>query len=150
MVKTNMQEKSLSPAEYKELLSHVSLYSINMESCSSQIRRNFLDKSFLPDKSLKINIEDKTKYDLTDENTVIFTHNFLLVGTKKNKKDFGLKIECSFAVKFTSEVSLSTDFLDIYGKFNLHLNTWPYFREFVQSITSRMGIPPLTMPLLKQ
>lgn len=150
MVKKNIPENSISPTEYKKMLVYVSLNSINMESCSSQIRRNFLDKSFLPGESLKINIEDKTRYDLLDENTVIFTHNFLLVGTKKNKKDFALKIQCSFDVKFTSEIPLLTDFLDIYSKFNLHLNTWPYFREFVQSITQRMGIPPLTMPLLKQ
>ena len=28
------------------------------------------------------------------------------------------------------------------------MHVWPYWREFVQSATSRMGLPPLRMPLL--
>jgi hypothetical protein len=27
-------------------------------------------------------------------------------------------------------------------------NVWPYWREFVQSMPARMGLPPLRMPLL--
>ncbi len=28
-------------------------------------------------------------------------------------------------------------------------NAWPYWREFIQSMTSRMGLPSLTLPLLR-
>ena len=28
-------------------------------------------------------------------------------------------------------------------------NAWPYWREFVQSMSSRMGFPALTVPLLE-
>jgi preprotein translocase subunit SecB len=28
-------------------------------------------------------------------------------------------------------------------------NAWPYFRELVQNVASRMGLPPMTVPLLK-
>lgn len=29
------------------------------------------------------------------------------------------------------------------------LNIWPYWREFVQSLMSRMGLPPFPLPLLR-
>lgn len=32
---------------------------------------------------------------------------------------------------------------------NAIFNVWPYFREFLQSATTRMGHPPLTAPFLK-
>jgi hypothetical protein len=28
-------------------------------------------------------------------------------------------------------------------------NTWPFFREQAHSLTSKMGLPPFTLPLLK-
>jgi preprotein translocase subunit SecB len=27
-------------------------------------------------------------------------------------------------------------------------NIWPYWREYVQTTTSRLGLPPLTLPVL--
>jgi preprotein translocase subunit SecB len=38
-----------------------------------------------------------------------------------------------------------TSFADV----NAVFNSWAYLRELVQSISSRMGIPPLMLPLLK-
>lgn len=36
-----------------------------------------------------------------------------------------------------------------FAETNAVFNAWPYFREYVQSTTLRMGLPPLTVPLLK-
>ncbi|HEX9883411.1 MAG TPA: hypothetical protein VGA79_05555, partial [Desulfobaccales bacterium] len=34
-------------------------------------------------------------------------------------------------------------------KINPISNAWPYWREFVQSMSARMGFPALTVPLLE-
>lgn len=38
--------------------------------------------------------------------------------------------------------------ISAFAKFNATVNAWPYWREFVQSMTSRMDIPTITVPLL--
>lgn len=39
--------------------------------------------------------------------------------------------------------------LQVFCDINAIYNSWPYLREFVQSVCNRMEIPPLTLPLLK-
>lgn len=36
---------------------------------------------------------------------------------------------------------------DVFSALNIPLNAWPYLREYVQNVTQRLGIPPLTLPL---
>lgn len=46
-------------------------------------------------------------------------------------------------------VPLERDQLDAYAATGAVFSAWPYVRELVQSLTHRMGVPPLTLPLLK-
>jgi len=39
--------------------------------------------------------------------------------------------------------------LEEFADINALFNAWPYWREFVQSITTRMGLAPLTVPVLR-
>ena len=43
----------------------------------------------------------------------------------------------------------TTDDLQLFGRSVGLLNIWPYWREFVQSMTPRMGQPTLTLPLIQ-
>lgn len=36
-----------------------------------------------------------------------------------------------------------------FSRTNAMLNSWPYWREFVQSTVARMNLPPLTLPLFR-
>lgn len=45
------------------------------------------------------------------------------------------------------DMSPSTEVLERFARENGVFNVWPYFREFVQSCTTRMGLPALTLPL---
>ena len=38
---------------------------------------------------------------------------------------------------------------DYFFKINPVSNAWPYWREFVQSMSTRMGFPALTVPMLE-
>lgn len=63
-------------------------------------------------------------------------------------------------VRISCDVSLRYSFGDLpaelegeplrhFSELNGLVNAFPYFRELVQSATSRMGLPPLILPLLK-
>ena len=61
------------------------------------------------------------------------------------------QIRADFAVeyKLLSPVDFDDAQLDAFGKMNGVFNTWPYWREFVQSILCRMGLPAITLPVLQ-
>lgn len=143
MGKKNPDEFRLSPQDYRAMLKHVQLEDISLEECSAKVRR---DK---PDKSVGIAVKDKISAELQGENSVQIDHSYELVASPGAKKDFVLKIACVFRLRYSSNEPLTEDFLEIFRKRNVPLNTWPFFRELVQSITQRMNLPPLTLPLLK-
>lgn len=135
----------LTPPEYRSQLKQVQLDEIMLEECSAKIQRERLGKL------LEIQIDQKVSHKCLASTRVVVNHSYKLIAAAPGaKKEFALKVTCSFGLKYSSEVDISEDFMEIFKVRNIPLNTWPYFREFVQSITQRMNIPPLTLPLLKQ
>ena len=60
-------------------------------------------------------------------------------------------ITAEFAVEYAVDkvgLSFSDEIVTAFGRMNGIYNAWSYWREYVQSITTRMGLPPLTMPLM--
>jgi len=69
-----------------------------------------------------------------------------------------MKIEASFCTSYFRnflpdnpdiEVQELSEMVDYGFTLNPLSNTWPYWREFVQSMSSRMGFPALTVPMLE-
>jgi preprotein translocase subunit SecB len=62
-----------------------------------------------------------------------------------------MSIEASFCTSYVLKPIEEFNPADIehFAKINPIYNAWAYWREFVQSMTTRMGFPPLTIPLLK-
>jgi hypothetical protein len=71
-----------------------------------------------------------------------------------------MKIEASFCTSYFRnplpdysssdiEVQALAEIMDYGVTINPISNAWPYWREFVQSMSSRMGFPALTVPLLE-
>lgn len=62
-----------------------------------------------------------------------------------------LRIEALFVVDYSvpSLGGLKKQNFDAFGQMNGVYNVWPYWREFVQSMTVRMGLPPLTVPVFR-
>ena len=61
----------------------------------------------------------------------------------------GLKLEFTLMVSYnnSSDIKFTQDQLVAFGALNGVFNAWPYCREFVQSMTTRMGLPALTIPV---
>jgi hypothetical protein len=73
-----------------------------------------------------------------------------------------MKIEASFCTSYVKKYDIhfpddiDSDFVDSLEttieymmRINPISNAWPYWREFVQSMSARMGFPALTVPLLE-
>lgn len=141
------EEYKLLPKEYNEQLSYIDLDQIILNDGSVKVKRENFDLG----PNTKLDVQEKTNYDneKLDGETITLHQTYTLTCFKKQKKNFGFKVICKFEIILSQEKPLSADFWDIYINRNLRVNTWPYFREFVQSMTQRVNLPPLTLPLFK-
>jgi preprotein translocase subunit SecB len=62
-----------------------------------------------------------------------------------------LRISASFRLVYGCGdlEELSDEKLEAFGSVNGVFNAWPYWREFVQNMTARMGLPPLVLPVFR-
>lgn len=51
--------------------------------------------------------------------------------------------------RVTKTDGLDPDTIQKFGEFFALMHAWPYWREFVQSMCGRMGLPPITVPLMR-
>jgi preprotein translocase subunit SecB len=78
--------------------------------------------------------------------------NFLIIANRKEVPDINLlKIEASFVLEYYYEDNLRLKHEDIVNFVKIYplYMAWPYWRELVQNLTSRMGFPALTISLVK-
>lgn len=59
-----------------------------------------------------------------------------------------LSVNCTMLLEYESPVEVSSELIQLFADRNLQLHSWPFFREFLQNTLTRMGIPPITLPLL--
>lgn len=48
-----------------------------------------------------------------------------------------------------NDANFTQEHFDAFAELNGVFNAWPYFREFLQSSTVRLGLPAFTLPLLR-
>ena len=134
--------EKISPEKYRKILSGIDLKDILLSDIKASIKHEWLSEG------MRISIKKNANYAYKDDELIV-TNKYVLTA-KNNDKKIVLKIEGTFIVVFESEHEINDDFFEIYKEISLPLNVWPFFRELVNSTTSRMNIPPLTLPLLKR
>ncbi len=75
---------------------------------------------------------------------------FKIVSDEEDPKDF-VKIYCAFEAHYrvAENYQPTMDELNAFRKANAVFNSWPFFREYIQSTVSRMGFPPPPVPFLR-
>jgi hypothetical protein len=62
-----------------------------------------------------------------------------------------IQIDASFELLYSlpPNVDAQSDEVQAFANTNALLNSWPYWRELVQTTVARMNLPPLTIPLFR-
>lgn len=62
-----------------------------------------------------------------------------------------LSVKCTLVLRYSAAepLDVSAEQLHHFTDLNALVNAWPYFRELVHDTTTRMGIPPFFLPLLR-
>lgn len=135
----------ISPEEYRVFIQGLTLRDVRLTRGSYHSERT----EITPTKhTLRVD-EEATFALLSGGFEVRHAYTLLLVNKGTEETCCG-RIEAEFALRFDSETPLTAEIFEIFRQVNLGMNTWPYWREFVQAGAARMNWPAITLPLLKQ
>lgn len=71
------------------------------------------------------------------------------IDTGTKKLPFQVRMEVELKYRVPSDLKVTRVELSGFAKMNGVYNAWPYFREYVQSTTQRMGLPSVTLPVFR-
>ena len=105
-----------------------------------------------PAGSVNIDLSHTVKVELVEGNVLaVQVHYSLKANPGGADGSPFLTMSVVFQLLYDGEnlASITQDKLQTFGDINGVHNAWPYFREVVQNMATRMGLPALTVPLLK-
>lgn len=140
------EEVSISPEQYRQILEGLQLESIHLAECHATIEHDLLQEGLPPPALVHLGLHHQVVRWEQKGSTVAFWHSYSLKGRLKRKQV--LRVEAVFLVRYQTNLPLSDEFVRIFQQSTLVLTTYPYFRELVDSATRRMGIPPITLPMV--
>lgn len=137
-----MQENTeINPQEYNKLLSFINLNDVYLKDLKvALISRDF-------EGGANLTFSEKSEL-VENENNCIKIQVYYEIQAKSKRRNL-FKLSAQYFVLFNSTQQIPAGFFDIFIKHSLPLQTFPYFRELVNSVISRMGLPPLILPLRK-
>lgn len=105
--------------------------------------------------ALRLNLKNESDVRPVTERTASFIVRLTVHGQPAdlpaNAEAPALQVSGSFALSYQlkPEYEPKADEMDAFKDGNAVFNCWPYFREFVQSMCSRMGLQIAPVPLLR-
>lgn len=134
-------KKRVPPSEYNNFLQKINLKDIYVTEIKSKLHQ----PSFPGEASLSF--KENAKILEIVEGLIEIEVEYKLSAKSSRKKVFSIDIKYNVVFEFEEEIP--SEFFVLYNKFSLPLQTFPYFREYVNTILSRMGLPSLILPLRK-
>ena len=141
--KKENKKYAVSPKEYAEYIKGVNIGEIKFENGSFQfINADLLNKN----KSIKIKYERTPELVETHEGNFVVRDKLVFSVIETSSRKHIVDIKCCLLVVYRHKDGIAKEMFKPFGDFNVPVNTWPYFREFVNSAITRMGLPTFTLP----
>jgi preprotein translocase subunit SecB len=133
--------RKVSPKKYSNILANIEIKKIGFLEISSNFNVEALKEG-------AISVDAKNEVEITHtENIKTFAaiDGYQLTGRLEEKTLFTIKIK--IMVVFNCKAKPEEEFLKLFEQNTLKVITYPYVREEVQSLTTKMGITPLVLPM---
>jgi preprotein translocase subunit SecB len=101
--------------------------------------------------ALNVGVTTKSGGAVEGQKNLRILAQYSLVAKRTAEKAPAVDVRVSFELLYRIPPDLKPSDIEIkaFSATNAMLNSWPYFREFVQSMIARMNLPPLTLPLYR-
>lgn len=127
---------------YKQFIKNIAIQEVFLSYIESKRYVKLLNTS---EANVNVEFSPKFKFDHIENDEFISKAIFKVLA--KFEQDNLFSITCEFTVVncISNAELMKEEFINEYINRNLPLITWPYGRELINSTTTRMGFPPLTL-----
>lgn len=131
----------LSPFRYKKILEKIELNEIILLEVSAKRYPTHVREG------MNLQIKHEPQFVKRNEQEFDIIDSYIVTAKVSKKNIF--KVKLVWLLHFTTKIEVNEDFYEIYAEQSLILNTYPYVREMIHSLTNKMDVPPLLLPLKK-
>lgn len=128
--------------EYRQFIAQIELRDVWLVSSKAANKHG----PIMPDEPVRVSVSDRSSWTEIDGGFRATAHYAVRF---KSHRRLVATVEADFAADYDSEEPMTDECFALFARNNLPLNTWPYLREFLASITSRTGWMPFTLPARK-
>lgn|SRR5574341_186834 len=144
----SQKRRNLEHNTYEKFLPELKLVGLRLIRSSSRIDPlEYRDLVLREKQNAVMSIELAYKLVQARDDSFSTTASLTLKIQEERGKSVPLLIKCTYDVHFHSSSPVRREFVRRFTDSDLRIVVWPYFRQFVSDLTSRMGIPPVTIPL---
>jgi preprotein translocase subunit SecB len=137
----------MASKNYEAFLRSLKLVDIRLRGCSSRLYLDDYIQIYRDKSGPMLRIEADYEVEAAEGEFFDTVSRFTLTVEDQKSKLTGLKIQCEFESHFHGKRKADSALVERFKNSGLRVIVWPYFRQFVTDITSRMSIPPLVVPL---
>jgi hypothetical protein len=134
---------SLSPHDYREILSTVRLADLSLEELHTSINRGVLCGGT----ELGLQVRREFGQDLTDSKEPLLFVKYRVRGMVR--RTTAVEIRATYRLHLKAEAEPPPEFVAVYAHVSADVQTWPFLRQIAEDLTSQMGAPRLVLPMLR-
>lgn len=135
--------KEIDSAEkYPEFLRSLELVTIALTKCSLSIDR----PAFAQAEGIVLSAELDCEAEIVDVDAFEITASLTVDLTEKESNSVVGSIQATYQLHFHTKGAKKAT-INAFAKSDVRLMVWPYFRELITSLSSRMLIPPIILPI---
>jgi hypothetical protein len=144
------KKKEISLESAIKVSDRIDLKSVKLLDCNCRLKPNY------PEGQKDFEMDTSSQFDVNKEKSIVgvfigFTLNAFSKEVDHKKENSFLNIGATFLLLYKINNTEGLDDLAFksFAEINGVYNAWPYWREFVQNISGRMGLSPLTVPVFR-
>ncbi len=134
-------QKQIPAKRYNELLDLVELRDLYLNGLKTSLRNRKIHQN------TRFQYRETSDVVEFSETAVRIEARYELAAVSGRSRVFDIK--ASYVAEFSLREPIPKEFFELYKVYNLPLQTFPFLRELVNNLITRMGLPPLILPLRK-
>lgn len=142
---TQKPQPAISPTQYAKILGGLHLVGLALTKCEAKADPQAAQEAFSQPEGPPLDMRDVASFESSGKHVTV-RHNYSVISRYRRKALLSIKAE--YTLVFETSEAFAADFFEVFKEIGVPMYTWPYVRELVDSMTSRMGLPKLVLPLL--
>ena len=138
---------NINTEQFNEFVKNIRMINVVLDKLEAYVDREELLGS--KKEGLPVSIDEAiVSNKVIDNSQGLFEVSHKVVFRTKLQRKVVVKIESVFTAIYKVEPPdvLKEEYVKLFGETDSRLHLWPYQREIVQSITTKMGLPPFILP----